>query len=88
MSVSLTFSLRHLKEKDQAINNIFHFYFFIWQDEETAALVATPQLQQRVLQTTVLNPVCDTHPPALSYRTHFMKQLIQKVGKQRKTSVR
>ncbi|KAL8619207.1 hypothetical protein ACOMHN_049989 [Nucella lapillus] len=49
------------------------------QDEETAALVATPQLQQQVLQTTILNPVCGQHPPALSYRTHFMKQLIQKL---------
>ncbi|KAK7112514.1 hypothetical protein V1264_011962 [Littorina saxatilis] len=50
-----------------------------WKDEETAALVATPQLQQRVLHATVLNPVCRLHPPALSYRTHFMKQLIQKL---------
>ncbi|XP_076441598.1 protein-lysine N-methyltransferase EEF2KMT-like [Babylonia areolata] len=50
-----------------------------WKDAESAALVATPQLQQRVLQTTILNPVCGQHPPALSYRTHFMKQLIQKL---------
>ncbi|KAK7508077.1 hypothetical protein BaRGS_00001042 [Batillaria attramentaria] len=50
-----------------------------WKDEETAVLVATAQLQQRVLQATVLHPVCRLHPPALSYRTTFMKQLVHKL---------
>ena len=60
--------------------NSFIVLLLILQDEEAAELVATPDLQQRVLEATVLHPACRLYPPALSYRAHFLKQLVQKVG--------
>ena len=37
-------------------------------------------VQRKVLQMTVLSPLCKSYPPALSYQRAFIKKFLQKVS--------
>ncbi|XP_046352247.1 protein-lysine N-methyltransferase EEF2KMT-like [Haliotis cracherodii] len=49
------------------------------RDEYADSLVTYAEGQRRILQSTILHPVCRVYPPSLSYRRYFMKQLIHRL---------
>ncbi|GFN81926.1 protein-lysine N-methyltransferase eef2kmt [Plakobranchus ocellatus] len=50
-----------------------------WKDDDAAMLMIHPELQIQLLNATLKHPLCQSFPPALSYRLYFMKLLIQKL---------
>ncbi|KAL3876353.1 hypothetical protein ACJMK2_034211 [Sinanodonta woodiana] len=47
-----------------------------WQTHSIEGSQLCPDVQRKVMEATVLSPICQRYPPALSYRRAFMKKFI------------